>query len=201
MFKSTIDKLREKFSDYKKTGSKKVIEYMVLVAVMGVIIIMMANSLWGGKQKISGNTEEVSKAAVQNETADLNYKLEKKLAQILADIQGVGRVSVMITYSSGPENIIAKDSKRSENDTKEKDAGGGEREISQKEQDDKLVFVEEQNGVKRPVVLKQMASSIMGVVVVADGANYANVRTDIVRAVEAAAGVPEQRIRVFKRHQ
>lgn len=195
MNKSVLGKLADWIKGF---DNKKIIEYLVLIGILGIVIIITANSLWGNENKGSTTPIQVSKQVRYQTVNDLNYGLEKKVAQILSEIQGVGRVAVLITYESGPQNIFVKDSKENESQTFEKGTGGGERRIQQKELENKLVFADEQNGIKKPVVLKQIAPEVMGVVVVADGANDPSVCSSIVRAVKAVTGVEEHRIQVFK---
>ena len=193
MLKDTIDKVLGNFTN------KKLIEYLVIFAVIGVILVITANSLWGGSEKTEKQVVELPVQAEQNNSSDPNAKLEKKVAQILSSIQGVGRVSVVITYLSGPEFVPAIDSKENRSDTNEKDTDGGERRITQNERDNKLVYTEEQSGTKKPIILKQLTSKVMGVVVSADGGGDIVVKTNIIRAVEALTGVSAYRIQVFKR--
>lgn len=193
MFKDTIDKMLGKFNN------KKLIEYLIIFAVIGVILLITANSLWGGKEKSDSQLMEMPAKVEDISSPDPNVKLEKKIAQILSSIRGVGRVSVMITYLSGPEIVTAVNSKESRSDTVEKDTEGGERRIVQSERDNQLVYAEEQGGTKKPIILKQLTSKVMGVVVTADGGNDFVVRMNILRAVEALTGVSQHRIQVFKR--
>ena len=193
MSRDTIDKLLGNFTN------KKLIEYLVIFTVIGVILVITANSLWGGSDKAKKQVVELPVQTEQNNSLDPNAKLEKKVAQILSSIQGVGRVSVVITYLSGPEIVTAIDSKENKSDTNEKDINGGERRITQNERDNQLVYSEEQNGTKKPIVLKQLTSKVMGVVVSADGGGDIVTKTNIIRAVEALTGVSPYRIQVFKR--
>ncbi len=199
MIKNSIDKLMAKISSYTKLNNKKSLEYLVLITVLGIIILLTANGLWGREKKEIPKVLDAPVQGINQETDQPNYGLEQRVAKILSEIQGVGRVSVLITYASGPEVVPARDSKYTHSDTNEKDSGGGERSVLQKDQDDKLILVEEQSGAKKPLILKQLAPRVMGAVVVADGANDITVKTSIVRAVESAAGVPGHRVQVFKR--
>ncbi len=203
MFKGFIDKFASKLFKDSKLNNKKLIEYLILITILGVIIIITANSLWGGSDETPPNDDGTYKQAseIQQTALDRNVKLEVKIAQILSEIQGVGRVSVMLTYSSGPESVFAKDTRLSQTNTKEKDSGGGEREVLEKEQEDKLVILDGQSGTREPVVLKQITSKVKGVIVVADGADSIAVKTNIIRAVEAVTGVAGHRVQVFKRRQ
>jgi stage III sporulation protein AG len=183
----------------EKLKGKKAIEYLIWVVIISIIVIMTINSLWGNnsqKRDVSTIEAPVMKAQTSSET---NTSIEKKLAQILSQIQGVGKVSVLLTYESGPESVFARDIKLTRSDTSEKDTGGGVRKVAEAANDSQLVFADEQSGTKRPVVEKQLSSKVEGVIVVADGGENIVVKANIIKAVQAVTGVAGYKVQVFKR--
>ena len=74
----------------------------------------------------SGGTASGSQTSEEGEQEYVQY-LEKKLENILMQMDGVGRVDVMITVSDGGEQIVEKDKKTTSSSTGERDSGGGER--------------------------------------------------------------------------
>lgn len=182
---------------------KKLIENTVVVAIIGVIIIIVGSSfLSGGKQDKSTSGKTVTSAT---EAEDTSYKesgdeaLEDRLIKILGQIDGVGRVDVMVTFSAGKENIPAYDIKKNESTTNEKDSGGGTREITQSDYESKMVFEDSQSGSKKPVIIKDLQPVIKGVVVVADGASKPEVKNRICRAVQVLMDIPIHKVQVIER--
>lgn len=98
---------------------------------------------------------------------------EEKLGEILSEINGVGRVSVMISYVSTIEKDIARDS----------DSG-------------RIITADGDVVVKREVY-----PEVKGVVVIADGAEEPKVRKAISQAVIAVTGVGANRVCVFPREK
>ena len=78
----------------------------------------------------SGGTASGSQTSEEGEQEYVQY-LEKKLENILMQMDGVGRVDVMITVSDGGEQIVEKDKKTTSSSTGERDSGGGERSVTE----------------------------------------------------------------------
>jgi len=195
-----IKKYIEKIPGLKQ-GNKKIIEYLVVVIAIGVLIIVISGLFTPSETNDSKKDIAYTPAAqAQKSDNEPNYKLEQRLAKILSEIMGVGRVSVMITYYSGPESVLAREEKNAQTNTNERDSTGGERKTVQNDLETTYVMADEQSGAKKPVVIRQIASKILGVVVVAEGGDNSTVKLDIVKAVEAATGIAEYKIRVFKRN-
>lgn len=195
-----IKKYLEKIPGLKQ-GNKKIIEYLIIIIAIGVLIIFAANLITPGETNgTKKGATYTAKVESQKNSNEPNYKMEQRLARILADIRGVGRVSVMITYSSGPESVLARQEKSSQTNSSEKDSAGGERKTAQNNLETSFLMADEQGGLKEPIVIRQVASKILGVIVVAEGGDNSTVKGDIAAAVEAATGIPEYRIKVFKRN-
>jgi stage III sporulation protein AG len=184
----------------KTQSSKKLIESAIIFAIIGVIIIIAGGSLFEKEKKEEVETKsdnssmEVASALVDE--GDTN--VEKKLANILSKINGAGKVDVMITYVSGKEVVPAYDTSMNENSTQEKDKEGGTRNIKQNDQEKKIVYEEQQGGIKKPIILKDMQPVVKGVVVVAEGASEPVVKENICRAVQALMDIPIHKVQVFE---
>jgi len=184
-----------------KQGNKKIVEFLIIVIVIGVSIILVSNFFApADTNEPQKDALYTSKVQSQKSDSEPNFKLEQRLAKILSEIRGVGRVSVIVTYSSGPESVLAREEKNNQTNTNERDSTGGERKTIQNDIETSYVMADEQSGTKKPVVVRQIASKILGVVVVAEGGDNLTVKSDIISAVEAATGIPEYRVKVFKRN-
>ena len=114
-------------------------------------------------------------------------------------MKGVGKVDVMITYVTSSENVPAYDIKKNQSGTQEKDSGGGTRNISQEEYDSTLAYEDSSDGGKKPVILKEIEPEVKGVLVVADGADSAEVRERICNSVMVVLDVPAHKVQVVQR--
>ena len=184
---------------------KKLIELLVAVAILGIAVIIVSNSLFGSKgvqNEVPENTikESAETAAVPSDQED-RAVIEKEIEGILSKIDGAGKVDAMVTYISGKEVVPAYDTKKNENGTDEKDTSGGTRNIRQNDFESKIAYEETQGGSRKPVVLKEMLPEVKGVVIVADGAGDAQVKESLSRAVQVLLDVPIHRIQVFEREK
>ncbi len=103
----------------------------------------------------------------------------------------------MITYSQTNEVIPMYDEDSSSSTTEEKDSGGGTRTVNENSSKKDIIYKEE-DGVKTPITQSVVKPKIEGAIVVAEGANDATVKTNIVQAVEAVTGVATYKIQVLE---
>lgn len=182
---------------------KKLIENAAIVAIIGIIIIIAGSAILGGgkndddaiERQYTGNSGEASR----KNTTDMN-QTEERLKSILSQVQGVGKVDVMITYETTSENVPAYDTKKNRNRTEEKDGDGGTRSIEQEEYDSMLAYEESATGgEKTPVILKELEPKVRGVLVVAEGAENISVRERICNAVSVVLDIPMHKVEVIER--
>lgn len=187
----------------KVNERKKLVEGAVLIVILGIVILIAGDWLFERKEKPQAENEPWKKQAEETVAVSAgteeNAKLEKQAADILSQIEGAGKVNVMITYMFGKELFPAFDTKTNKNGTEEKDTGGGTRNLDQTEEEKKIAYEEQQGGVKKPVILKEKMPEVKGVVVVADGAGDAVVKEKLSKAVQVLLDVPIHRIQVFER--
>ncbi len=183
-------------------SKKRVVENAVIIIIIGIIVIIAGGSLFKkstpAKDKPKGETDNSSEVSAGVLPAENKADIEKRMETILSKVEGAGKVEVMITYVSGKELVPAYDIKENENDTQEKDSGGGTRNIRQNDSENKVVYRENQ-GTKEPVILKELQPQVKGVVVVADGATDLIVKESLLRAVQVLLDVDVYKIQVLER--
>lgn len=130
---------------------------MLVILIIGVVIIMFSGMRKGAE----------SESFVSNDFSGG----EERLSEILSQIDGVGEVSVMISYASTPEKDIAYDS----DNTRAVTAGG------------------------EVMVKRELYPEVEGVIVTADGAGDAAVKNRIKEAVIAITGASAHRVCVYER--
>lgn len=198
--KETIERFK---SMLDKDKNSKWGENLVIFIIIGVIIIIAGGTLFGGDNKkkdesISGKGLEDTQEVLNVGVSDGRSELEKNIENILAQIGGVGKVTVMITYASGKEIVPYTDTKRSDNSTDEKDSAGGTRKSVQSSYESSVVYEEVDNGVKKPVIAKELMPEIKGVLIVAEGASEATVKEDLVNSVKVLLDIPVHKIQVVE---
>ena len=171
----------------------------IAIALAGVLILIIAMPL-SPKQSESGNTagQEISDSgSTQGSQNAYAAALERRLKQVLGQMEGVGKAEVMITLSDSGETIVEKDQKEQRNRIEESDAGGGTRTTTEQETEETTVYVE--NGSeKQPYVTKEVLPKVEGVLVVAEGGDDPRVISDISDTVMALFRVEAHKIKVVK---
>ena len=124
-------------------------------------------------------------------------ELEEKLENILSTIKNVGKVNVFINYSESSSSIPLYDESTTTSTTTEGDSDGGTRNTIETENQKEVVFTEK-SGIKDPVIQKTVMPVIEGAIITAEGANNAEVKTNIINAVQAVTGLTIDRVQVFE---
>lgn len=204
-----VKKIRLRLGSY---GSKKIIEKAAIVAIAGVICLIAGsvlfedtinkNNVTPAAITVSGEkqapVDQTAAETIKRTDVESKSEMEENLRSILSQINGAGKVDVMITFVSGNESVPAVDVTTSQNTTQEKDKEGGARDIKENNKENSIVY-EESQGVKKPFVVKEILPKVKGVVIVAEGAGDAEVRSNLTKAAQALLEVAAHKIQVFQR--
>lgn len=189
-----MNKLKEMFKGKKKT------ENLLVLLVLLIIVVIAINYIWNSDEKKENNVKQESQSneIKQVSTENIKDKTEEKLENILSKISGVGKVRVMITYSVSSSITPVYDETSKVSNTTENDDSGGTRTITQTENDKQIVYKENSDGSKEPITKNTESPKMEGAIIVAEGAENIEVKTNIIEAVEAATGLATHKIQVFK---
>ena len=124
-------------------------------------------------------------------------ELEKRLEDVLIQMEGVGAVKVMITISDYGENVVEKDATEHSNSVTEVGNGNGTKTSVEKELKEETICVEDDNGTW-PYIEKEILPTIEGVVVVAQGGGNPVVASNISKAAMALFPIEAHKIIVVK---
>lgn len=199
MWKEKLENVKSLVAKQKEKGSKKNIENLVVFLIILIVTIIAINTIWQEDNTGKSNKEEnVSDKtlATENSSTEVEDNLERRLASILSKIEGVGNVCVLITYSETSQVVAMYNENQKESSTEEADTSGGTRKIVEVDSSKEIVYKEE-NGEKVPVTQKMVLPKIEGAIITAEGAGNAQVKTNIIQAVEAATGLATHKIQVF----
>ena len=124
-------------------------------------------------------------------------ELAVELRHMLEQVDGAGRVEVTVQLASSTNNDYAINTDSGLKTTQETDQGGGSRQITENTDSTTVVIARGDQGWEEPVVQKEVAPDVTGVMVVARGAGTPRVKADLFRAVQVALGVDPHRIVVL----
>jgi stage III sporulation protein AG len=209
------DDLLSKFTEYiktklnngddsKKSGDGKKSDKMLgnlILMVLVAVVIVLASSFFKGSTKISTVVDETQTDKVVDGNnllglTDYESSLETKLKSTLEEIDGVGRVKLMIYFESGEESIPALNINDSKSVTQENDTSGGKRDITQ-ENNGSTVVMSNNGNENEALIVKKIKPTITGVVVVAEGSNERVTELRIRQAVINLFNLPENKVNVY----
>ena len=195
------EKLKKMFSKNDGNNKKKIENILVFIVILAITIVAI-NYIWNG-DKWSQSSNSVPDAENDNTvvqvSSDANYdENEEKLANILSNIAGVGKVKVLLTYSQTSTYVPIYNENVKSSNTTETDSAGGSRTVEENDSQKEVIYKEDSSGNKEPVTQSIISPKIEGAIITAEGADNAEVKTAIVQAVEAATGLATHKIQVFK---
>ncbi len=158
---------KEKRSILNIIKNNKKIQYILVGVLALAAIIIIAFSYF---QPVS---------TVRSDENDYASVLESKLSAVLSEVDGAGKVSVIITVESGMETVLAMETVTSET-------------ANRKEVVETPIVV---NG--KTVVLKELYPKITGVLIVAEGAKSISVLNKIQQATMSLLDIDANRIEIL----
>lgn len=159
--------------DLKKLVQNKHIRLLIIIFIIGITLMV---AFQGQENDKSVQTDKEINDVVDD---------EKRLKNILSQIEGVGDVSVMITYYETVRKDIAYE-------TKTNSMGNNDR--SEESEDKKAVLSD-----GKPMIIKETYPRVKGVIVTASGADDVHVKSAISRAVTAVLDVSAHRVCIYKK--
>ena len=146
--------------------------YALLVLLLGVGLMLLP-----ARDETVQPSQGVPEREVSSDT------LCRELEQVLAQIDGAGEVHCLVTWAEGERTVYQTDTSQSAN---------GEVRSS-------TVLVSTGSGTESAVTVGTVGPVWQGVIVVCDGADSAQLRLEITRAVGAVTGLSSDKIAVVKR--
>lgn len=145
-------------------------KYALLVVLLGI-----------GLMLLPGHTEKAEE--IPTPTVSENSKMTdgQPLEEFLSQIQGAGKVKVLLSYAKGEQTIYQSDSDISENSSRF----------------DTVIIMDGQRG-ETGLIQQINPPTYLGAVVVCQGADRAEVRLAIVEAVSTYTGLGTDKISVLK---
>ncbi|MDR1150669.1 MAG: hypothetical protein LBJ93_03545 [Clostridiales bacterium] len=114
--------------------------------------------------------------------------LERRLENLLSNVNGVGKINVMITLANSKEIVIAQDTNVHEIYKNE--------DIREIKQESKKILLEN----KTPIILKEIEPIIQGVVIVTEGADNINVKSELIKSIQALLNLEAHKIKILKKN-
>jgi stage III sporulation protein AG len=169
---------------------------LIWLGLVGILLLLAGGLLdnMSGKSNPQPPVEVVrNESPVKNSYEDA---LEGKMMNILGKVKGAGNVTINITLENSSTQEYAKNLVKESKVIQEKDASGGLRTTTETKESEQ-VLIGKENGVDKPVTVREIKPIIKGVLVIAEGAYDSTVKANLTKAVEAGLGIPPYKITVL----
>lgn len=196
------DKLKKEIS---KILGQKSLKNLIAVCLFLAFILVAMNVLSPSSKSLSNN--KLSSAAVQeneenpaitNEEDEKDYEEKQKmdLKNILKKMNGVGDVEVMMSFENGEEKVPAYDKSTQKSTTEETDNQGGKR-VNNQNTDGSTIVMTTSDGNNEPFILKTYKPKIIGVIILAEGAENSKTKYEIEQAVSKLYNLSLDKVNVY----
>lgn len=164
---------------------------LLCVGIAGMALILLSTLIKPGDR-------ETAPAGASVSAVDYAAQMEKRLASIIGNIDGVGRCQVMVTTESGVEHVYAVEESRNVNETNSYDGEAIQRQTQQENSAQKYIVVDAGGGKKEALLKTERPPKIQGVVVVCEGAGSTIVQQRVTEVVATALDIPYTKVCVTK---
>lgn len=167
-------------------------EIMIVLIIIGIILVVLAIPTEKKETEEEEQNVSVSEEEQGLERDRYEEQLEERLEEILFQMEGVGRVEVMITLEASAREVV------------EKDISTQQGVVQQENTDENTVSKEETTVYSDtdvgniPYVVQEIYPEVEGVLVVAEGGDDSYVNLAIVDAIQALFGIDVHKIKIVK---
>lgn len=188
-----MEKIKEKFS--KKSNK---FSYMIILIIIAGVMILTVSYFNKTTPTFLNNIGEQPNSKEESYISGSTYeeKVRGDLKSVLSKVKGVGQVDVVIHFEGGEERIPALDSETSNTVIEEKDSNGGNR-VNNNNKDGSKVVMSNQGGKTEPLIIKTYNPKIIGVLIVAEGAQDKKLAYELTNIVSTLYDIPESKVSVI----
>jgi stage III sporulation protein AG len=185
-----------KIEKNKKNSLPNFLIVSLSIVLLGTLVVLGTDYFRSTSTvKINSQSKAVEETSNIN-TQDYEIAAENKLKSVLEDMDGVGKVKVVITLEGSEEQIPAVNINDSTSTTNETDNTGGKRDTTQKNEGSTIVITND--GVKsQPLIVKTNKPKVIGVCVVAEGAKDKLIQLQITQAVTRLYNIAPDKVSVY----
>ena len=173
---------------------------MLILLLIGILLVVIALPTSREKERTDdGGVDDASFSGSPTGYETYEANLERKLERALEQVEGVGKVSVMITLRSTGEKVVEKDAQSDSQTVEESDSTGGNRKTQNKTLDQTSIYEQSSDGTQSPYISKEMTPEVEGIVIIAQGGDNPVTIQNITEAAQALFGVEAHKIKIRKR--
>ncbi|WP_290771298.1 hypothetical protein [Anaerofustis sp.] len=179
------NKINDIFNNFIKSDDKN--KYILILLLLTGLFLIFCSSLFS-----SDKNNESEKSVNMISSSEYKIELEKSIEDTLKEVKGVGNVKVTVTLDGDIEKNIAYNESNSTSTSSNDNAESNDNTNSSKD----AVMVREGSS-ESPFTTKDKYPEVVGVVIVASGANNKTVEYYITKSVEALLDLPSYKVVVL----
>ncbi len=150
--------------------------YPIIILLIGLILLTVPSKTSGEKQ-----TQTQTTTVTEEKSADQ----AQLLAEILGQMEGVGKVKVLLTVSTGETTVYHSD----------EDVSTSENSSTVRKE---TVIITDSEKNQKPLITQVIPATYKGAVIVCQGADNPSIKWAVVEAVSKATGLGADQISVLK---
>ena len=170
-----------------KITQKGGINYYLILGMIGTIMLCVSN--FGIEKEVLKSDDKISLQSYKSQ-------FEDELEIFLEEIEGVGKVKVMISFESGEEYVFAQQEK-SDNQTNTNVDETKQSENRHNTVENEYIIIKNSGG-ETALIEKTLQPVIQGVAVVCEGADDIGVVAAVTNSISAVLNVPSHKVCVTK---
>ncbi len=175
--------------------------WLIALGVLGIALLVISGP--GGGKPATVQPEQVLPGSAAGDRPENSMAFEEeqiggKLREMLRQVDGAGRVEVSVRLSGSTREEYAVNTTTGKKTTQERDQSGGTRLTTEDSGSGQLVLNRSGSGEETPVVEREVAPQVAGVLIVAEGAGDSRIKARLFEATQVALGIDPQRILVLK---
>ena len=159
-------------------GDRRMMKAVIVFGAAGLLLIMISSFLPDKKQPV---TDEPAPPSASEEYCRIT---EKRLRELIRNIDGAGEAEVYLTVGSGERYVYAAEGKKSSSENKT--------------EEEKKYVMTGGSSQRTPLIETVETPEIKGAVIVCTGCGSPAVEERVYKAASAALGIPTSKIYVTK---
>lgn len=173
--------MKKKWLEMKKKYWPPKKDQLLILVLFGLLLAVIAVPVEERKETEAMRQENGQSEDISAEERSYEQEMERKLEELLGQVQGVGQVRVMLTFQGTGEKKVEKDASASAEEHREE-----------------TVYEERGSSERTPYVTSESNPKVEGVLVIAQGGGNSRIRQEILEAAQALFGVDAHKIKIMK---
>ena len=188
--------LNETFEKIKQKLPASKSKFLVVLGLVGLVLILISSFDFNdtGQSETMGE-QKSSQSGVY--ASDYVNETEAKLENVISDMLGGTKVTVMVTLESGAEYVYADEIKTDADVTKDQSALKTQQSDSNQKT---YIVIKDSEGNEHPLIVTEKMPKVRGVVVVCENGETPSVASAVRLAVRSSLNVDDEKICIIGRH-